>query len=216
MRIRILYDNEALPGFQSGWGFSCLLEMNNRKILFDTGRDGETLLSNMKKMGIRKKEIDAIVLSHEHSDHAGGLSHVLYPDVKVFLPASFPREIKDRIARKSSVGEVRDFTRIDEGIYTTGELGIDIIEQSLLAESESGLVLLTGCAHPGLENIIDFARRHGQVSCVIGGFHVFHRIDRLSDMRLISPCHCTSRKTDIHRVYPETSVECAVGKTIKI
>lgn len=216
MRLRILYDNEAVPGFQSGWGFSCLLEMNEKRILFDTGRDGSILLNNMEKMGIFKEEIETIVVSHRHMDHAGGLSHVLHRDARVFFPASFPEELKTKTAETSPVFEVRDFTKIDDGIYTTGELGTDILEQSILAESESGLVLLTGCAHPGLENIIDFAKRQGEVSCVVGGFHVFHTLEKLSDMRLISPCHCTSRKTDIHRTYPETSVECAAGRTIEI
>ncbi len=216
MRLRILYDNEAIPGYLSDWGFSCLLERDDKRILFDTGRDGTILRSNMNEMGIRKEEIETIVLSHNHQDHVGGLFDVLHQDVRVHLPASFPEDLKKKISRECSFTEVKGFAEIDRGVYTTGELGTSIVEQSLLIESNMGLVLLTGCAHPGLERIIDFAEEHGEVRLVVGGFHAFNRLDKLSEMKLISPCHCTSRKTNIHRQYPETSVECAAGETIEV
>jgi 7,8-dihydropterin-6-yl-methyl-4-(beta-D-ribofuranosyl)aminobenzene 5'-phosphate synthase len=216
MRVKILYDNEAITGFESGWGFSCLLELDDKNILFDTGRDGEILLDNMKRMGISKEDIEIIVLSHRHMDHVGGLPHVVHRGATVYFPASFPDDIKENMTEASSAVEVRDFAKINEGVYTTGELGTSILEQSLLVESDKGLVLVTGCAHPGLGNIIDFAEGHGDVSCVVGGFHVFDELERLKGMRLISPCHCTSRKLDIRRIYPEASLECAAGRTIEI
>lgn len=40
MKLKILYDNEAKPGFEKSWGFSCLVELKDEKLLFDTGWDG--------------------------------------------------------------------------------------------------------------------------------------------------------------------------------
>jgi len=73
MKLKIAYDNKAKPGFKEGWGFSCLIEMEDEKILFDTGWDGNILLSNMEKFGIRPAEIKRAIISHDHWDHAGGL-----------------------------------------------------------------------------------------------------------------------------------------------
>ena len=73
MRLKIVYDNEALKGYKKDWGFSCLVE-GEKNILFDTGAKADILLENMKKMGIDVKKIDAVVLSHNHRDHTGGLS----------------------------------------------------------------------------------------------------------------------------------------------
>ena len=73
MILSIVYDNEAEPGMKKDWGFSCHIETNDTRILFDTGRDGNILLNNMKAMSIYPEEIDIIVLSHAHYDHTGGL-----------------------------------------------------------------------------------------------------------------------------------------------
>lgn len=216
MRLRILYDNEAIPEFLSDWGFSCLIELDDRKILFDTGKDGRVLLNNMEKMGIDKEEIEIIVLSHNHWDHIGGLSQVMHPDAAVYLPASFPTKLKSEIAESSHLFEVKDFAEIDRGVHTTGELGTSIIEQSLLVESDAGLILITGCAHPGLENILDVAGGRERICGIVGGFHGFDELEKLSGLGFVCPCHCTSQKKEIHKAYPEASIECAAGRTIEI
>jgi len=92
MRIAVIYDNEALLNLKSGWGFSCLVE-NEKKVLFDTGWDGTILLSNLKALGINPKDIDIVVLSHDHWDHIGGLAQLLdvNPDVDVYVPSSFSK-----------------------------------------------------------------------------------------------------------------------------
>ena len=54
-----MYDNEAMPGFKSGWGFSCLI---GESVLFDTGPDSRALLYNLEKLEIDLQEIDVVVL----------------------------------------------------------------------------------------------------------------------------------------------------------
>ncbi|KYH38709.1 MAG: hypothetical protein AYL28_002660 [Candidatus Bathyarchaeota archaeon B23] len=85
----ILYDNNPYdPRLEISWGFSCLLNLNQTTILFDTGGDGRLLLNNMKRLGIDPREVDIIVLSHIHGDHVGGLNAVLEADGSICRPAS--------------------------------------------------------------------------------------------------------------------------------
>lgn len=204
MKITIIYDNEASVGLKSGWGFSCLVE-NERKVLFDTGWDDGVLLFNMKALDIDPKDIDIIVLSHDHWDHIGGLTGMLNlnPDVEVYAPSSFSKHLKDEIASKAKLIEVVGPVKICERIYTTGVLGTTTKEQSLLLKTEKGLVVITGCAHPGLSAILDKASSIVNVYGIIGGFHGFEDYGLLNDMGFIIPCHCTVHKSEITRLFPD-------------
>lgn len=76
MKITIVYDNSILKknkkGLRSGMGFSCFIQTQHNNILFDTGWNGDMLISNMKLLGIDYKNIDIIFISHNHGDHEGG------------------------------------------------------------------------------------------------------------------------------------------------
>ena len=73
MKITIISDNYVDGAcLVAEHGFSCLIESNGKKILFDTGQ-GNALLNNMKHLSI-KKNIDLLVFSHGHYDHTGGLT----------------------------------------------------------------------------------------------------------------------------------------------
>jgi 7,8-dihydropterin-6-yl-methyl-4-(beta-D-ribofuranosyl)aminobenzene 5'-phosphate synthase len=77
LAITILVDNRAdLPGFGREHGFSLWIEADDRKILFDTGQS-DLLLHNAELLGIDPGSADALVLSHGHYDHTGGLCEVL-------------------------------------------------------------------------------------------------------------------------------------------
>ena len=75
MKIKVLFNSKsAYISLRSGWGLSMLIGNN---ILFDTGESGAFLLHNMKELNIDLSAIDAVVISHEHWDHTGGLWDVL-------------------------------------------------------------------------------------------------------------------------------------------
>ena len=77
IRITVIYDNNpGMMGLEADWGFSCIIWGLDRTILFDTGQQPSILMSNMAKLGINPKQVELIVLSHEHGDHIGGLCHV--------------------------------------------------------------------------------------------------------------------------------------------
>jgi len=199
MKITIVYNNEAEAGLKSGWGFSCLIETEER-ILFDTGDSGEKLISNMKKLGIKPESIDKVVISHNHFDHTGGLKEFskLNNDAAVFLPRSFSKP-----------------TEISPGVYSTGALGRLIKEQSLVVNTEKGNLVITGCAHPGLENIIEKSKELGEIYGVVGGFHGFSRLEKLQGIELIAPCHCTKYIQRIKAKYPGQFIEIKAGSIIE-
>ncbi len=214
-KLKILYDNETEKGFVGGWGFSCLFEIGKRKILFDTGWDGNVLLYNMGKLGIMKEEIDAIIISHAHWDHLGGITHILHPDVEVYVPRSFSKQLKKEISNRAELIEITVSEKIAPDVYTTGEMG-NIKEQAMLLKINKSIVVVTGCAHPGLENIINLARDFGELYGVIGGFHNFNNFECLKDTSLILPCHCTRHKNELKQSFPHQYMECKTGGMIEI
>jgi len=214
--LKVLYDNEAKEGFKGGWGFSCLV---GGRLLFDTGSDVSTLLFNMRRFDLGFDGIGTVVLSHEHGDHVGGIEILrnLGP-VNVFVPVSFSDSLKARLRSYSNVRlrEVDKAEEIPGGFFTTGELGTLVREQSLVVRAHKGLTVITGCSHPGLERILGLASKLGEIRGVVGGFHDFNMLDILKSMDLIVPCHCTRRKREILRLYPDSSVECSAGCRIEL
>jgi 7,8-dihydropterin-6-yl-methyl-4-(beta-D-ribofuranosyl)aminobenzene 5'-phosphate synthase len=118
VKVSIVYDNEAKEGFISDWGFSCVIESGDWKILFDTGASGKILTHNLQQFGLQKEDIEIIALSHKHWDHIGGLSAVLHPEVAVCLPSSFPLGLKKYVAKNAArVVEVSEPKEIIPGEY---------------------------------------------------------------------------------------------------
>ena len=213
MKLTMVYDNEVnKEGLIAGWGFSALIEIENKaQILFDTGADSATLLYNMKEIGIDPKHIGIIVISHAHGDHTGGLSAILQAnkDAEIYVPTSFWGIIPGR-----KVVTVTSPLQISEQVFSTGEL--KGIEQSLALKTDKGILVLVGCSHPGVGNIIDAASRFGRVYGIVGGFHGFHDFDRLSGLSLICPCHCTQYKSEITQLFPQQCVRCGAGLVLEL
>ena len=94
IKMKIVVDNEAGPGFLAEHGFSLWVEAYDRKILFDTGQ-GKALLHNATALNIVPREADLVILSHGHYDHSGGLPEVLRPphhiDIYCHAAAFLPR-----------------------------------------------------------------------------------------------------------------------------
>ncbi len=215
MRLTILYDNEARPGFGSGWGFSCLVDRGRDRTLFDTGWDGELLLRNMEEAGIDPESIERIVLSHPHWDHIGGLSH-LPGGSHLFVPASFSKNLRNEMAKRWQVHEVRGPDEVADGLWTTGELGGPIKEQSLLVRSSSGIIVLVGCSHPGVPKILEAARKVGTVKGIVGGMHGFSQYDVLRGLDLIVATHCTANKKKIAELFPDKTLRGGAGLRLDV
>jgi len=169
------------------------------------------LLRNMKKLGIEPGSIDEVFISHAHFDHTGGLSHFLKvnKDVKVYVPTSFCKPLGAK-----EVISIKEPLLIHENIFSTGELSR--IEQSLVVKIEKGLVVIAGCSHPGVGSILAVASHFGKVYALIGGLHGFREFDRVKDLDLICPTHCTQHKSEIESLYPEKYTEGGAGRIIEI
>ena len=213
MKVTIVYDNEVKqPGLKADWGFSCLIEAQDTPpILFDTGASGSILRHNMNELGLDLSNMGIVVISHPHWDHSGGLQDIIKAnkEIELYLPQSFGEKIQ---AKK--ITRVKGPVEIGRNIFSTGEL--EGIEQSLAIATDKGLLVVVGCSHPGVGNILDAAARFGEVYGIVGGFHGFDDFERLSGLSLICPCHCTQYKSEIKSLFPQQYLECGAGLVVEL
>ncbi len=210
-RILPLASGERVPDLQADWGFSCLVEIKDTpKILFDTGGDGRILLSNMEKLGIDPTSIDEVFISHSHFDHTGGLSEFLNVNkkAKIYIPPSF-HGLKNR-----EVISIEKPTKIHENVFSTGEL--EGIEQAMGVITDKGIVLIVGCSHPYMGNILKAGRKFGEIYAIIGGMHGFSEFELFQNLKLICPTHCTQHKAELKKLYPQKYIEGGAGRVVEI
>lgn len=235
LKLTILYDNNSFKeSLQTDWGFACFIDTGKNKILFDTGDDGEILLSNMSKLGIDPKIIDTVFLSHFHHDHTGGLKDFLKinSNVTVYFPQSFPPElitlIKESGANPISIS---DFTEILPDVFSSGEIKAAIPEQSPVIRRPNELIIITGCAHPGIVRIVQKIKDKFPdelIYLVLGGFHLLRSseeeindvIQKMYGMVVLSvaPTHCTGEaaRKMFKDAFDADYVEIGVGKNFII
>jgi len=140
-RVTVLVDNLAGdPPLLGEWGAAFLVETDRHRILFDTG-GGQVILGNAKALGVAFRPLDAIVLSHGHDDHTGGLDQVLALSgpVRLFVhPAAFatrywkegPKVESEDFAiprtqlaqRGVTIVETKDPTAVCPGVMVTGQI----------------------------------------------------------------------------------------------
>lgn len=141
------------------------------------------------------------MLSHNHWDHIDGL-----------------RDLR-KINSETEIVHPDDFsepTEISADISTTDALGVLPKEQSLVIKTEKGNIVVTGCAHPGLERILRVAGTFGRVYGVLGGFHVFLKFAELEGIQLIAPCHCIQHTKQIKQMFLSQFKQIQAGSVIEI
>ncbi|MEA3476133.1 MAG: MBL fold metallo-hydrolase [Candidatus Cloacimonadota bacterium] len=234
LTLTIVYDNNPYnKELETRWGFSCFVEGLEKTILFDVGGEGSVLLRNMKKLKIDPDSVDVILLSHVHYDHIGGLPDFLAknPEVTVYMPKSLPQSVKDEVNNSGAkLIEVHKSIEICKNAYSTGELGFWIKEQSLIIKTSKGLVIITGCAHPGVVDIVKRAKKmlKTETYLVLGGFHlcwmnawqikgIINGV-RKEGVEKVAPCHCSGdlARKEFKKAYGKDFVLVGAGKKIKI
>lgn len=233
-KLTILYNNVPFnQKLDTGWGFSCIIHHSGKKILFDTGGNGSVLLSNMDKLRINPEQVNLIILSHIHGDHTGGLKEVLKRNaqVTVYLPHSFPKTFKDDIMRMGAhVTSIDKPMKICEEVYSSGEMGAGIKEQALILKTSNGLVIITGCAHPGIVDIVKHAKDwlKGEIYLVLGGFHLMGyseiEVEKIIEEMLklgikkVAPSHCTGETAiqQFKRAWADNFLNAGCGAVINI
>jgi 7,8-dihydropterin-6-yl-methyl-4-(beta-D-ribofuranosyl)aminobenzene 5'-phosphate synthase len=78
------------------------------------------------------------------------------------------------------------------------------------------MVVLTGCSHPGVSEILGAASRFGEIYGIVGGLHGFSDFDQLEPLSLICPCHCTQYKSELRYLFPERYVACGAGLELEL
>ena len=220
MRLFVLNDNTPGKGFLNDWGWSVLVEGKSR-FIFDADTRGEILLHNSRVLGFSLRNLDFAVLSHWHYDHYGGFPIVgeLNPGIPLYAPPG-----KGTMARRWGlrVREVAKAGELEAGVWTSGPL--NGFEQAIGVETPSGLVVIVGCSHPGVEGLtralLD-ASGYEKAHLVIGGFHYpsARTLDRLSGLtEFIAPAHCSGEdaKAYVRKKYPEKFIEVRTGSVIEL
>ena len=236
MYVKVLYDNNAKKGLETGHGFSCLID---GRVLFDTGGNADTFMDNMKRMIVDIDGIESVVISHDHWDHTGGLWNLLKirPGLRVYALSGFSDTFKKCVS--GSGGDLvltEPGEEIYDGIYSTGSLDFiykdkEMSEQALAVKGEKGLSIISGCAHPGIVNIIKSVKRdfsEKNIYMVFGGLHLRgtereeleELIEKLRQLKVekVAPCHCSGdmMRRMLGGRYLERYISCGAGYIIRL
>ena len=210
-KLTIVFDNTTTnPQSVEGWGFAAVVDYDGHRLLFDTGASGSVLLENMQQLGIDPATIEAVILSHQHGDHVDGLPALLATGIHptVYAPALFSESFKRQVKAVTTLVEVDGAVEIVPGVHTTRPIG-SIVEEALVVETGDGAVVITGCAHPGLVEIVREAQAvtSSPIAMVIGGFHLGSASESqvssiIAELRQLGvekvlPCHCTGEKLSL-------------------
>ncbi|MGQ3661603.1 MBL fold metallo-hydrolase [Citrobacter braakii] len=215
-------------------GLSLLVQDETTTILFDTGPDDSFIL-NAAQMGVDLTQLTAVVLSHGHYDHCGGVPWladnsriICHPQIACERYASItlagtPRKIK-KLSRDNDYSRlIMEHTReplaISDRFLWSGEISVatpqaygvisektpqpDYIsdEGVLIYKSDRGLVIITGCGHRGIENIVRHCQNItgvNQIYALVGGFH----------LRTASPAKLWRTRQFIKQQQPEKLLGC--------
>ncbi len=232
--LTILFDNYPhKPGLTSLWGFSALVVLPHATVLFDTGSNGRVLLKNMAALGLNPKNFDLLFLSHPHWDHMGGLDSVLElnPDLRLVVHEGFSKHLIRDLETQCAELTVCANNPIEllPDVYSTGMLAAEPPEQALVFKVGRATVAVSGCAHPGMERIVEVANRFlpQPVNWAVGGFHLLYAdrptVDRsihaLRNLGVthVVPTHCSgdAARTAFAGAYGNDFIDGGVGRVIR-
>jgi 7,8-dihydropterin-6-yl-methyl-4-(beta-D-ribofuranosyl)aminobenzene 5'-phosphate synthase len=259
-----------------GLAFWITLTQNGHtsQILMDTANSPLPLFNNLEALGHETGTADALVVSHGHPDHYGGLLEYLdrrgtpmpvYVHEDAYLPKVLitPRgrigpwrlDRQELVNRKAELHENRGPLLVQDQALLTGTVEATTAyetplpgakrvvngaeendpftdEQALVMNvKDQGLVVIGGCCHPGVVNMVKYAQKLtgvNKVAAILGGFHLTAGGDHLIretiqglkelDPKIILAGHCTGFKalTQLALNFPDTFMVSCVGTKLMI
>ncbi len=213
-------------------GLSLYLEHEGHCVLFDCGSN-EDYLYNANRLGVDLRRVEAVVLSHNHYDHACGMFSFPFA-CKTYVGETFfcdrYTKVNEHIRTYTASGlqesdldccVVDDYLKIMPGVFVVGGFkgerydlryirngSVDHFEDeiALVVKSSKGLVVLVGCSHCGVLNIVQKVRDlfEEPIYALLGGAHLKHVSDeelcdtiaRLQDIEVLGLCHCSGEIGD--------------------
>ena len=187
LELTVVCEHKHEEGFKGEAGVSYLLRTDQGALLYDIGFGAQhtTFSDNTSLLGLKMEDVDALVISHLHADHMGGLK--AQRSRQVALPAAFgaaggkPCYLPDTARADGFDERITAAPRILEGgIASTGPLARSLYffgltqEQALVAHVKGkGLFVLTGCGHPTIEVVIRMVRHLSDepIYAIGGGLH---------------------------------------------
>jgi 7,8-dihydropterin-6-yl-methyl-4-(beta-D-ribofuranosyl)aminobenzene 5'-phosphate synthase len=272
IKLTVLCDNTVTTSLSAigEHGFACVIETPNGNYLFDTGQ-GYGILHNARVLNIDLTTLSAIIMSHGHYDHAGGLASVLavtgpidvYAHPQFFTPRyrvkaddtrfiGVPNQqcelealgarfqwlhawhtLPGGVAISGEIPRVTAFERGDSGLHILQQDGQLIPDPfyddfSLVITTGQGVVIVCGCAHAGLVNIMRHVQKTlsvKEIYAVIGGTHLAAVDDHQFQatvaalnsyhVQVVAAGHCTGqrRSAALHHLFGDKFVT-AVGSRI--
>lgn len=231
VKITVLSDNSCSKELKSEFGFSVFIEIGYNTYLFDTGAS-DVFLQNALDLQLDIQNCKNVIISHGHWDHGNGMHYL--KNKNVFLHSmAFKQRFKtdgssiglsyslDECAKNNTINFINESALLFENIFFITNLKSDMVlgnyfdsngvkdliedDSSLAIKTSKGLVLISGCAHKGIEEHIKKALEiSGEkfLYSIIGGLHISSPLEAeaLSDVLLkfvkgtIYTGHCTKRE----------------------
>lgn len=194
--VTLMENTTACDNLRCEHGLSLYLETGEHKILFDAGQSS-AFAENAEKLGVDLRKVDFAVLSHGHYDHGGGLGEFLkinktapvYISSHAFEPHYSTNGyigLDLQLQGREQLRSVAEETALAEGItlyqlevVPADTAGMEMEEQGqrkpddfrheqyLLVEEGGKRILISGCSHKGILQIMEAFRP----DILVGGFH---------------------------------------------
>jgi len=179
MKIVVLSDDKAgRGGLLAKHSLSLYIERYGEYILFDLGVDSTILEHNSSVLDVSIDLVDYAVISHEHTPHYGGFKYLSSqaPYTDVYIPfttsESLGRTLKLHGLKPI---EVTKWMKLSDGVYVSKPYYGPPYEHLLVFNEPKGLVVLTGCLHPGIDALLDTSKAFNRrIHGLIGGFHLYN------------------------------------------